>query len=141
MSLTNLDYEQCARRIAGALCFQPDERVLLKIDPRIFTEIVEPLRSEIRHAGAHVSGTILADEAREGSEAELESMRRLFEDADVFIWLPELHQGNTPAVRRALDEWLDRKRGRSVHFHWARSLSGIRSLQPRINNLQTRDGS
>ena len=24
---------------------------------------------------------------------------------------------------------------------WARSLSGIRSLQPRINNLQTRDGS
>ena len=23
----------------------------------------------------------------------------------------------------------------------ARSLSGIRSLQPRINNLQTRDGS
>ena len=36
--------------------------------------------------------------------------------------------------------------GRKVHdsgvpFDDARSLSGIRSLQPRINNLQTRDGS
>ena len=26
-------------------------------------------------------------------------------------------------------------------LHLPRSLSGIRSLQPRINNLQTRDGS
>ena len=130
MSLTNRDYERCARRIAGALCFQPGESVLLKIDPRIFTEIVEPLRSEIWRAGAHVSGTILADDTREGSEAELESMRRLFEDADVFIWLPELHQGNTPSVRRALDEWLDRKRGRSVHFHWASGTYPLPGLAP-----------
>ena len=28
-----------------------------------------------------------------------------------------------------------------LHHESARSLSGIRSLQPRINNLQTRDGS
>ena len=138
MSLTHLDYEQCARRIAGALCFQPGESVLLKIDLRIFTEIVEPLRSEIRRAGAHVSGTIQADDSREGSEAELGSLRRLFKDADVFIWLPELHPGNTPAVRRALDEWLDRKRGRSVHFHWASGTYPLPGLAPPLAHFVDR---
>ena len=130
MSLTNANYEKCASRIAGALDFRPGESVLLKLDIRIFTGILEPLRSEIRRAGAHVSGTILSDESREGSEAELASMRRLFDDADVFIWLPELHQGNTPAVRRALDEWLDAKRGRSVHFHWASGTYALPGVEP-----------
>jgi hypothetical protein len=42
----------------------------------------------------------------------------LFERADVYIWLPELHQGNSRALDRALNEWLDAGRGRAVHFHW-----------------------
>ena len=119
MSLRETDYRKCAERIAAALRVQTGENVLLKVDARLFTPIIEPLRREIRAAGAHVSGTILAEESDATSEAELRAMRRLFDNADVFIWLPELHQGNTPSVRRALDEWLDQKRGRSVHFHWA----------------------
>jgi hypothetical protein len=48
----------------------------------------------------------------------LESLRRLFANADVFVWLPEIHQGNPPALSQALNEWLDAGRGRAVHFHW-----------------------
>jgi aminopeptidase len=52
------------------------------------------------------------------SAEELESLRRLFANADVFVWLPEIHQGNRPALSQALNEWLDAGRGRAVHFHW-----------------------
>ncbi len=139
MSLTTADYEKCACRIAEALRLGSGESVLLKVDPRIFAEIIEPLRDEIRRAGAYVSGTILSDEARTGSDRELESMRRLFDDADVFIWLPEVHQGNTPSVRSALDEWLDRKRGRSVHFHWASGTYPLPGMPPPPPEVADRD--
>lgn len=92
--------------------------MLLKLDPRIFTPIVEQLQKEIRNAGAHIGGVILAEETTAGSDDELTSLRSLFNNADVFIWLPELHQGNRPALARALVEWLDAGRGRAVHFHW-----------------------
>ena len=44
--------------------------------------------------------------------------------------------GKSPLRATASDDNGDRWRGQ-----FPRSLSGIRSLQPRINNLQTRDGS
>ncbi len=128
MSLTEADYAKCADRISAALRFQPGESVLLKVDTRLFTPIVEPLRARIRAAGAYVAGAILSEETDAASDRELRSMRRLFDDSDVFIWLPELHQGSTPSVRRALDEWLDAKRGRSVHFHWASGTYGLPGL-------------
>ena len=138
MSLTTADYEKCARKIAEALCFQEGESVLLKVDVRVFTEIVGPLRKEIRNADAFVSGTILSEETAETSEDELASIQRLFDDADVFIWLPEVHQGNTPAVRQALDEWLDSKRGRSVHFHWASGTFAVPGTTPPVPNIVDR---
>ena len=45
MSLTEADYTKCADRISAALRFQPGESVLLKVDARLFTPIVEPLRA------------------------------------------------------------------------------------------------
>lgn len=98
---------------------QKGESVLLKVDVRIFTELIPPLFTQIRRAGAFVLGTIISEKTENTSDNELDSIRKLFNDADIFIWLPEVHQGCTPAVRQALDEWLDNKRGRSVHFHWA----------------------
>ena len=130
MSLTTADYEKCARKIAEALRFQAGESVLLKVDVRLFTKIVTPLRKEIRSSRAFVSGTILSEETPETSTAELSSIRRLFDAADVFIWLPEVRQGNTPAVRQALDEWLNSKRGRSVHFHWASGTYPVPGTTP-----------
>src|SRR5215471_17184454 len=116
--MTQNDYNKCARRIAEALQLEPDESVLLKVDTRLFTPVVPPLQSAIRAAGAHISGVILAEETDTSSQRELDSLRQLFNNADVFIWLPELHQGSRPALAQALNEWLDAGRGRAVHFHW-----------------------
>ncbi len=116
--MTKVDYEKCAVRITSALALENGERVLLKVDPRVFAPLVEPLQWEIRRAGAFVSGVVLAEHTSHTSGAELESMRQLFSNADAFIWLPELHQVNPPALDAALVEWLDSGRGRAVHFHW-----------------------
>lgn len=116
--MNTADYEKCARRIADALQLAPGERVLLKLDSRVFTALVPPLQNVIRASRAHISGVILAEDVSTFFDDELSSLRRLFENADVFIWLPELHQGNRPALQRALNEWLDARRGRAVHFHW-----------------------
>src|SRR6188474_130196 len=99
------DYDKCARRIADALQLGAGESVLIKLDPRIFTPLISPLQNVIR-----------AEDATTSSDQELASMRRLFDQADVFIWLPEVNQGNRPALARALNEWLDAGRGRAVHF-------------------------
>src|SRR6267142_6109345 len=112
------DYEKCAGRIADALQLERGEKVLLKLDPRIFAGIVAPLQNLIRASGAHISGVILAEDTTAASSDELASLRKLFNDADVFIWLPELYQGSRPALAQALIEWLDNRRGRAVHFHW-----------------------
>ena len=116
--MNTADYEKCARRIADALQLAPGERVLLKLDSRVFTALVPPLQNVIRASRAHISGVILAEDVSTFFDDELSSLRRLFENADVFIWLPELHQGNRPALQRALNECLDARRSRAVHFHW-----------------------
>jgi len=112
------DFEKCARRIVDALQLTDGERVLMKVDTRVFTPLIPPLQQAIRASSAHVSGVILAEDVATGSEEELASLRRLFETADVFLWLPELHQGSRPALSRALNEWLDARSGRALHFHW-----------------------
>jgi hypothetical protein len=116
--MNNSDYDKCARRIVEALRLESGETLLLKLDPRIFSSLAAPLQKAIRAAGSHISGVILAEETDTQSSGELESLRALFANADVFIWLPELHQGSRPALATALNEWLDAKRGRAVHFHW-----------------------
>ena len=116
--MTISDYEKCARRIAEALQLEAGEKVLLKLDTRLFSPVVSPLQKIIRAAGAHISAVILAEETETTSTGELESLRALFHNADVFIWLPEVLQGNRPALATALNEWLDAQRGRAVHFHW-----------------------
>jgi hypothetical protein len=116
--MNSTDFEKCARRIAEALQLSHGETVLLKLDTRIFTPLIPPLQNVIRACGAHISGVILAEDVSTSSNEELVSLRRLFNDADVFIWLPEVHQGNRPALAQALNEWLDAGRGRAVHFHW-----------------------
>jgi leucyl aminopeptidase (aminopeptidase T) len=116
--MTNSDYEKCARRIAEALQLESGEKVLMKVDTRIFSPLIAPLQKATRAAGAHISAVILAEETAAHSPGELESLRALFANADVFIWLPEVHQANRPALETALNEWLEAKRGRAVHFHW-----------------------
>ena len=116
--MNTADYGKCASRIADALKMSPGEKVLIKLDTRVFNPLVPPLQNVIRASGADISGVILAEDTTASSDEELDTLRRLFNDADVFIWLPELHQGSRPVLARALGEWLDQRRGRAVHFHW-----------------------
>src|SRR5215470_1044705 len=96
------DYEKCARSIANALQLSAGESVVVKLDTRVFTDLVPALQNVIRSAGAHIGAVILAEETTLSSEEELNSLHRLFANADVFVWLPELHQGNRPALSQAL---------------------------------------
>ena len=117
-SMKPSDFDKCARRIGDALQLSPGESVLLKLDTAIFNSLVPPLQQVIRASGPPISGVIRSEDVTSSSDEELASLRRLFENADVFIWLPEVRQGSRPALARALNEWLDAKRGRAVHFHW-----------------------
>ena len=60
LQMTTSDYDKCAERIANALHLAPDESVLIKLDTRIFTPLVQPLQNVIRASGAHISSIILA---------------------------------------------------------------------------------
>src|SRR2546427_9906735 len=116
--MTTADYEKGAGKIPAALKLASGERILLKLDTRVFAPLVPPLQNLIRASGAHLSGVVLAEDTETSSDGELDSLRRLFANADVFIWLLEIRQGNRPALRRAINEWLDEGRGRAVHFNW-----------------------
>ncbi len=116
--MNSSDFDKCARRIVNALQLDSGEKVLLKLDPRTFAPLIAPLQNVIRASGAHICGVILAEDATSVSPGEEDSLRRLFGEADVFIWLPEIHQVSRPALATALTEWLDARRGRAVHFHW-----------------------
>src|SRR5205809_7122047 len=100
------DYEKCARRIAGALQLEPGEKVVIKLDPRVFMPLVPPLQNVIRASGAHISGVILAEDTNAASDRELASFRQLFKGSDVFISLSQRRQGSRRALARALIEGL-----------------------------------
>jgi hypothetical protein len=112
--MTTADYDKCARRIVDALKLSAGEKVLLKLDRRVFGALVPPLQNLILASGADIAGTSQAEDAND----DLDLLRRLFNNADAFIWLPEVHQGNSGALALAVKEWLDARRGRAVHFHW-----------------------
>ena len=112
--MTTADYDKCARRILDALQLSAGEKILIKRDRRVFAQLFPPLQNLILASGAEILGEIFS----ENKNDDRESLRRLFQDADVYIWLPEVHQGNSPALGSVLKEWLDNRRGRAVHFHW-----------------------
>src|ERR1051326_1901423 len=112
--MSTADYDKCAGRILDALQLSAGEKVLLKRDRRVFAPLFPPSQNLILASGAEISGMMFADDAND----DLPALRRVFEMSDVFIWLPEVHQGNSPALAAALKEWLDARRGRAVHFHW-----------------------
>src|SRR5215468_9459674 len=100
--MTTADYDKCARRIVEALQLSAGEKVLIKRDRRVFAQLFPPLKNLIDASGANILAEILSEDSND----DLESLRRLFQNADVYMWLPELHQGNTPALGAALKQWL-----------------------------------
>jgi hypothetical protein len=60
--MNRADYEKCARRIIDAVQLKTGESVTLKVDKRIFTELLAPLQNLIEASGAHIEGVIPAED-------------------------------------------------------------------------------
>ena len=73
--MNTADYGKCASRIADALKMSPGEKVVIKLDTRVFNPLVPPLQNLIRASGAHISGIILAEDTTASSDQELEQSR------------------------------------------------------------------
>jgi leucyl aminopeptidase (aminopeptidase T) len=129
-----LDWAAMARKVVReVLQVGRHERVLLSADPYCGGAMLEALRAEIQRADAIELATILhwspeltrlrgADGCKtdpESAAAEDAAMARLFEVADIFIWLQNdwRVERSTIAIgqtERILEGW----RGRGLHFHW-----------------------
>lgn len=129
-----LDWPGMARKLVrDVLQVQRLERVIVSADPYYGAAMLEAVREEIQRVGAFEYATIMhwtpgltdlrAANGRklepEDAAAEDEAMVKLFEGADVFIWLMNrfYHDRSTIAIgqtEHVLDTW----RGRSAHFHW-----------------------
>jgi hypothetical protein len=111
-----INYRNLATYIAEALGPESGERIILRADPAVMPELAAETREMMARFGARVEIIPYGD--RPGFA------RRLAE-TDAYVWLP---QGPTATVsaaeREALARWLDRGRGRQVHFHWAGGTIG-----------------
>lgn len=125
-----LNFDGMAERIISALKLRKGERVLIRYDPDHFAELVAPLRSRIRAAGAVEIAAIeynRVERQASGLRQQELTMRarefeRLLDSVDVYLWLP-LRAGirELPALEAmALGRWLDKGGARrEIHFHWS----------------------
>jgi leucyl aminopeptidase (aminopeptidase T) len=129
-----LDWEAMARKVVReVLRVERHERVLLSADPYCGGAMLEAVRAEIQRADAVELATILhwspaltrlrgADGCKadpDSAAAEDAAMARLFDAADIFIWLQNDWRAERSTIaigqtERILEGW----RGRGLHFHW-----------------------
>ena len=134
-----IDFERWARFVVNdLLATQPHERYVFMADPSYFPEFIDALRAEFLEVRAVELGTILFDgrrtrEARReftprDSDPEYkrlsdEAMRRLLEDADIFLWLPYRYgPGEESEDHRLMEHLVDGIPARGLHFHWVWNL-------------------
>lgn len=123
------DWARIADQIVDrTLAVQRGERVLIWADPTLMPELTEQVRIAVLRAGAvEVATMILQSPALEQhrkvgrrredpdlKRAEDETLAKLFEITDVFIWLPNRWPHNLLQSEDIIRYWP----GRSVHFHW-----------------------
>lgn len=145
-----IDYQRWARFIVREMFdTQPHERYVLMTDPSYYPDFTDALRAEFLEAKAVELGTILfdgalvADRRREVSPRASdptyrryanEAMRRLYEEADIFLWLPYRYSvGSERGDRRLLEHMVEGTDVRGLHFHWVQGLG--RLSQNEVNLL------
>ena len=132
--LPSFDFPRWARFIVRDLFdVQPYEKVVLMADPSYYPEFIDAIRAELLEAKAIELGTILFDgrdvAARRASvrpratDAEYkskatEAMRSLYEQADIFLWLPYRYNvGSERGDWRLLEHLVEGTKARGLHFH------------------------
>lgn len=142
VALPDFDFDRWARFVVRELFdTQPHERYVLMADPSYYPGFLDALRAEFMEVRAVELGTILFDGARVAERrrataprtadrdyrnAVNEGMRRLFADADIFLWLPYRYGVGSEGVdRRLMEHMVEGTAGRGLHFHWVQGLGRL----------------
>lgn len=128
---------------------QPYEKVVLMTDPAYYPELTDAIRAELLEAKAVELGTILFDGRQmtarrdkvqpRATDAEYRrlataAMRSLYQQADVFLWLPYRYStGSERGDWRVLEHLIEGTRARGLHFHWVQGLEQL--TQEDVNQL------
>jgi leucyl aminopeptidase (aminopeptidase T) len=145
-SFPPFDFARWARFIVREFfAVQPHEKVVLMADPSYYPELLDAIRAELLEATAVELGTILFDGrdvmARrsvvqprttdpEFKRLTTEAQRRLYEQADVFMWLPYRYGvGQEPSDWRPLEHLAEGTKIRGLHFHWVQGFNQLSQEQ------------
>jgi len=143
LTLPPFDFDRWARFVVRELFdTQPHERYVLVADPSYYPGFVDALRAEFVEARAIEVGIIMFDGQRmAGRRAQVaprasdstfrelsnQAMRRLFQDADIFLWLPYRYgQGSERGDRRLFEHLVEGTGARGLHFHWVWPMERLR---------------
>lgn len=149
-TLPPFDFARWARFIVrDFFAVQPYEKVLVMADPSYYPEFLDAIRAELLEAKAIELGTMLFDgrdvSARraavrpratdpEYKRLATEAMRRLYQQADVFLWLPYRYGvGSERGDWRLLEHLVEGTNARGLHFHWVQGLEQL--TQEGVNQL------
>jgi leucyl aminopeptidase (aminopeptidase T) len=137
-----IDFARWARFIVrDFFAVQPYEKVVLMTDPTYYPELTDAIRAELLDARAIEIGSILFDgrdmsarrstvrpratDERYRNEATT-AMRKLYEQADIFMWLPyRFGPGTERGDGRMLERLVEGTRARGLHFHWIENLGQL----------------
>jgi leucyl aminopeptidase (aminopeptidase T) len=129
------DFARWARFIVrDFFVVQPYEKVVIMADPEYYPELLDAIRAELLEARAIELGTLLFDGrdtlARrrtvqpratdpEFKKQSTAAARALYEQADIFLWLPYRYgTGSERGDRRELERLVEGTKARGLHFHW-----------------------
>jgi hypothetical protein len=141
-ALPPFDFDRWARFIVrDFFAVEPYEKVVLMADPDYYPAFLDAIRAELLEAKAIELGTILFDgremlERRNATQPRTkdpeykrrstEAMRRLYEQADVFLWLPYRYgTGSEEGDWRLLEHLVEGTHARGLHFHWVEGVDRI----------------
>ena len=134
-TLPPIDFARWARFIVrDFFVVQPYEKVVLMADPEYYPELLDAIRAELLEAKAIEIGTMLFDGremfARRGTvspratdpefrKQSTAAARKLYEQADIFMWLPYRYgTGSERGDWRELEHLVEGTKARGLHFHW-----------------------
>lgn len=145
-----IDFERWAGFIVQDLFeVEPHETYVLMADPHYYPELIDAIRAELLEARAVELATILFDGPRVAARRDEvqprstddeyrrladAATRRLFEEADLFLWLPYRHSvGEEEVDRRRFEHMVEGAGARGLHFHWVQGLE--RFTQEQVDEL------
>jgi leucyl aminopeptidase (aminopeptidase T) len=132
-ALPQMDAGRMAKRVVGALQPMRGERAIVVYDPGYYPDLAEAVQVELSKAGAYPVVALTFEpleiieqtpegtaEAKRREEAFIASLRPLFREADIFLWLPARALPQDVRWERLLEA----SHARGIHFHWIEVLQG-----------------